>query len=138
MDPTMKIIQHREHKEHIRYSYEYAWNQNAPHNGFSFECDSEGRIDFEKMNPCAKENFQKCKDNSFSKPIVFMGLEETKISYVQERIGLCRCGKEVYLSNFTNTCECGIDYNSAGQELAPREQWGEDTGESLSDILQIK
>lgn len=36
-------------------------------------------------------------------------------------------------------CEgCDRDYNSAGQELAPREQWGEDTGESLSDILQIK
>jgi hypothetical protein len=30
---------------------------------------------------------------------------------------------------------CGRDYNSSGQLLAPREQWGWDTGESLSDIL---
>ena len=56
----------------------------------------------------------------------------------QERIGLCSCGKQVVLEHFTNTCECGADYNTAGQLLAPREQWGEETGESLSDIMRIK
>lgn len=31
-------------------------------------------------------------------------------------------------------CErCGRDYNSAGQLLAPREQWGEETGETAAD-----
>lgn len=45
------------------------------------------------------------------------------------------CGDEIACPNFTNTCECGADYNSAGQHLAPRSQWGEETGESLSDIL---
>ncbi len=34
-----------------------------------------------------------------------------------------------------NTCDCGRDYNAFGQILAPRSQWGEETGESLSDIL---
>ena len=39
---------------------------------------------------------------------------------------------------FTNTCDrCGDDYNSAGQRLAPREQWGEETGESAADILSV-
>lgn len=33
------------------------------------------------------------------------------------------------------TCECGAEYNSAGQRLAPREQWGEETGESYADIV---
>ncbi len=47
----------------------------------------------------------------------------------------CGCGQEVYCSGFTNTCDCGRDYNHAGQQLAPRSQWGEETGESLSDIL---
>ena len=48
------------------------------------------------------------------------------------------CGEKMSLGNFTNTCRnCGADYNSAGQLLAPREQWGEETGESLSDILSI-
>jgi hypothetical protein len=50
----------------------------------------------------------------------------------------CDCGEELELPDFTNTCECGADYNSAGQRLAPREQWGEETGESLSDILSIE
>ena len=48
----------------------------------------------------------------------------------------CDCGAELEIPNFTNTCECGADYNSSGQRLAPREQWGEETGESFSDILQ--
>lgn len=38
----------------------------------------------------------------------------------------------------TDACECGRDLNQGGQELGPREQWGEETGESLSDILGIK
>lgn len=53
-------------------------------------------------------------------------------------IGECSCGYEVELGGFTNTCECGADYNSSGQMLAPRECWGEETGESLCDILRIR
>ena len=53
-------------------------------------------------------------------------------------LGQCSCGEEVLLSGFTNTCDqCGKDYNLSGQELAPRSQWDEETGESLSDILII-
>lgn len=43
----------------------------------------------------------------------------------------------VTLQGFTNTCDCGADYNGSGQRLAPRSQWGEETGESVSDILDI-
>lgn len=50
----------------------------------------------------------------------------------------CHCGSEVVCEGFTNTCVCGADYNFAGQLLAPRSQWGEETGESLSDILNIQ
>jgi len=51
-------------------------------------------------------------------------------------VGECnRCGRDVHLSGFTNTCECGADYNMSGQMLAPREQWGEETGETVADIL---
>jgi len=53
-------------------------------------------------------------------------------------VGKCACGQEVWLSGFTNTCDgCGRDYSIGGQELAPREQWGEETGESASDILSV-
>jgi hypothetical protein len=51
-------------------------------------------------------------------------------------VGECNsCGREVVLFGFTNTCECGIDYNSFGQQLADRSQWGEETGETAADIL---
>lgn len=41
----------------------------------------------------------------------------------------CACGRTVYCSGFTTTCECGADYNWEGVKLAPRSQWGEETGE---------
>ena len=48
------------------------------------------------------------------------------------------CDEELCCTKFTNTCpHCGTDYNSAGQQLAPRDQWGEETGESAEDILRI-
>jgi hypothetical protein len=49
----------------------------------------------------------------------------------------CGCGREVVCSGFTNTCDCGADYNFSGQHLAPRSQWGEETGETADDILDI-
>ena len=50
----------------------------------------------------------------------------------------CACGGEVVCEHFTNTCVCGRDYGFSGQLLASREQWGEETGEHLSDILRIQ
>lgn len=46
------------------------------------------------------------------------------------------CRTHVTLDHhMTNTCDrCGVDYNMSGQRLAPREQWGEETGETYSDI----
>lgn len=55
------------------------------------------------------------------------------------RVGKCVCGEEVEFSRFTNTCDnCGRDYNGSGEELACRSQWGEETGENLSDIMRIR
>ena len=46
------------------------------------------------------------------------------------------CGQPLECPGFTNTCECcGADYNWAGQRLAPRSQWGEETGETAAEIL---
>ncbi len=47
----------------------------------------------------------------------------------------CSCGEEVDCLEFTNTCErCRKDYNFNGALLAPRHQWGEETGEHWSEI----
>lgn len=50
----------------------------------------------------------------------------------------CECGREVECDAFTNTCQCGADYGHSGYRLAPRSQWGEETGESASDILNCE
>jgi hypothetical protein len=47
----------------------------------------------------------------------------------------CKCGEEIICDRFTNTCDCGRDYNFAGHLLAPREFWGEETGETWRDCL---
>ena len=50
---------------------------------------------------------------------------------------ICHCGQEIICSGFTNTCDCGSDYNWNGDLLASHECWGEEAGESISDILRI-
>ena len=55
---------------------------------------------------------------------------------VERKIGMCPCGHKVELLEVTNTCVCERDYDSWGELLAPRSQWGEETGESASDILR--
>ena len=47
----------------------------------------------------------------------------------------CVCGYTLELWEFTNTCVCGRDYSFDGGILAPRSQWGEETGETAADIL---
>lgn len=47
------------------------------------------------------------------------------------------CKEKVFISKaFVSTCGyCGTDYNAVGQKLAPRDQWGEETGENLFDMM---
>jgi len=47
----------------------------------------------------------------------------------------CPCGEDVDCQSFTNECDCGADYNFSGTRLAPRSQWGEETGESWWEII---
>ena len=65
-------------------------------------------------------------------------MERRRVPYGEgrERWAIKCCGQWLLCAGFTNTCgECYTDYNMSGQVLAPREQWGEETGESVSDIL---
>ena len=50
----------------------------------------------------------------------------------------CDCGRWVLCAGFTNTCECGVDFNMSGTRLAPRECWGEETGETANDIIMAE
>lgn len=47
----------------------------------------------------------------------------------------CFCGMRILCGETTNSCGCGRDYGMGGSLLAPREQWGEETGEHPLDVL---
>lgn len=127
----MKIISHSRIENHVSYSLVYDYT-NSPGTGFAFDCDENGRVDVEKMHPAGRANYDACLAGTYN--TVRVGVQKWEHSYRVPTIGECTCGAEVELAHFTNTChECGRDYNGSGQELAPREQWGEETGEHWSD-----
>lgn len=162
----MKILKHRESGTYVRYYLLFNYLGSHDSSGFSFDCDSEGNVDKAKLLPRALQNYKECLTGSKwqwedvqydfsmtdperkSRPIHCTGqwiekklvrsLEKVEIPFTEPAIGLCEhCGRQVSLSGFTNTCECDTDYNMSGQLLAPRSQWGEETGESLFDIMGI-
>jgi hypothetical protein len=48
----------------------------------------------------------------------------------------CTCGEEVLCMFNTNSCGgCGGEYNISGQHLASRSQWGAETGEHPTDVV---
>lgn len=162
----MDLIRHRSVQYVKAYSLHFTLI-GAESSGFCFECDPFGAVDIGKLNPCALDSYKKCREGKVwrledvhyyatqngrgdteYRPVLCTGRwVERQVSHgdVQERdckvvtpgAVRCGCGEEVELHGFTNTCECGCDYNMSGSLLAPREQWGEETGESLSDILSI-
>lgn len=100
-----------------------------------FECDANGNV-FPLEHQAAKNNLARCLQGQDG--ILPMGVSHRSHSYYEAAIGECIvCKRHVTLSGFTNTCDCGADYNGSGQALAHRSQWGEETGESLDDILSI-
>lgn len=103
--------------------------------GYGFECDADGKVK-EEVGTVAHDNYLACLTGEVNgrkiRPSPFVRKYEK--SWRRPKVGECNhCGAEVVLSNFTNTCDCGADYNYAGQELARRSQWGEETGEHWSD-----
>lgn len=128
----MKIISKSERITNVTRTRSFHWND-CPGAGFSFDVDEHGGIIITDGN---RENAEGCLTGRFD--VTDEGIVEYSNTYRQCAVGECEvCKQEVYLEGFTNACQCGADYNSSGQRLASRSQWGADTGESLSDILRI-
>ena len=135
----MKIMHERQRHHETIYLQTYAIRGTGA--GYSFTCDENGEVDVENMNPDARVNYDYCKAgvNERGEIITATGVRKSEHNWVEEAIGKCDdCGRWVELSGFTNTCEnCGADYSKSGQRLAPREQWGVETGEHPADIARI-
>ena len=64
-----------------------------------------------------------------------LGYYENEFFYRESAQIKC-CDVWLSLGKFTNTCSvCSADYNGSGQRLAPRQFWGEETGEHWSECV---
>jgi len=128
MHYIQRYIQRSRTEDGISYSREFKWNDS--HGGFSFDCDSMGNVEVEHKE--GQENYARCIDGSFD--VTDLGVLETKWTRRHRAIIECPyCEEHVVLRNSTNACNCGADYNMSGQRLAPRSEWGEETGEHWTE-----
>jgi len=146
----MKIIQERE--TITKVYYHHMFNHDGDDTGAGlllFDCDENGRPFFSTWNcvtgrwefnsTSAERYYQAVAGEVDGKKVIDHGIQPYTRSWKEPKIGKCECGETVELENFTNTCsQCYADYDSSGNRLAPRSQWGEESGEHLSDILRIK
>jgi len=123
---------------HSEISYRRVFTHgDSEHAGFAFPCDAEGHVDREALPERARANFDRCLAGAID--VVDRGMRVEEHRWTEPAAIRCPCGDEVELAGFTNPCSrCGRDYDGSGALLAPREQWGEETGESLADILRIR
>ena len=129
----IKIITPRQRKEEVHYEREFEW-RDMPGAGFGFPCNKQGVVDIANMQPAGVENYRKCLKGEHN--VIDKGIRSWTNKWTEPAVAECECGHHITLDSFTNTCsKCGADYNFGGQRLAPREQWGEETGETASDIL---
>ncbi|MCY9738176.1 hypothetical protein M5X17_31275 [Paenibacillus alvei] len=120
------IIKEKQRIELTSYSLEYEWND-VKGAGFSFPCDEKGNLITEGLTKRGLENYNACSKGE--KDVKFLGIQKNNYAYTEPAILECDCGDKLSLSGFTNTCQCGTDYNMSGQRLASRRHWGEETGE---------
>jgi len=133
----MKIISHRQRVTVPHYEIFFQYADSKSLSGFGFTATADGKVDTAVLEkkPAALSNYRKCLSGEFAvKPGQFRFWEH---DYIEAAIGKCICGCTVSLDSFTNTCECGRDYNMSGQELAARSQWGEETGETYADLQSL-
>lgn len=129
----MTTIRRAERVEVVTYSRSFAL-RDRPGAGFGFPCDEAGTVDIAALPDEARLSYAMCL--TCPTDIVDEGVRRYVNRYTLPAVLRCGCGREVTLDAFTSECPCGRDYNMSGQLLAPREQWGEDTGESLGDMLR--
>ena len=106
------------------YNYEFTDRQG---NGFSFPCEIDGFVDFDKLTDAAIANFDYCIENQDK--FDFVGVREYHSNYYEPNYGICHCGGTVIFDRHNNylgavQCpKCGQWYNLFGQELLPPEEW---------------
>lgn len=129
----LRIIRDREHREDISHELVFA---SKVHRGcaYAFACNEAGEVLTAQLQPLAVLNLEKARTSPDYYPARVRILRHR---YTIPAAGICECGATVELDGWTNTCECGRDYDSGGGLLAPRYCWGEETGEHYADLARL-
>ena len=131
----MIILRPRKQVETVEYSlcWDYA---EFPGAGLAFPCDEDGNLPpIALLSDAALANLKDIWEHP--EKYVLKGIQLYRHTFWKDAMGRCECGQIVFLEDaIYNCCEgCGRFYNAVGQELSDPVTWGEETGESLSDIL---
>jgi len=127
-----RLLSHRYFAE-SRLTFHVFDRVTHPGSGYAFDCTErpDGTLEYNKPESAARVAALQA-DPAYTD----MGPSTTVHTYAVPAVVECDCGAHVSLFGFTNTCDaCGADYNMSGHQLADRAQWGEETGESVADIL---
>lgn len=118
--------------QHCEVDYYFEFKDQKDNTYYSFPCSEDGVVRFGEMSEIATKNYWKCINKELD--VKFVGIRANRRVWSEPAVLKCDCETHIELADFTNTCEkCGADYNFAGQRLAPREQWGEETGEHWTE-----
>lgn len=130
-----RVIRYRERRESVTYGLFFPHEKGKFSSGFCFDCDEGGNVNVESLNPVARSNYEMCiRDRQGWQQVMTF-----RNSYWDSGLIKCDCGEEIetHSPGADVYCEkCRREYNSSGQLLAHRSQWGKETGETHLDYDQ--
>lgn len=130
-----RVIQHARTEKVVTYRHEFRWADD-PHAGFSFPCQPDGTI--LNRNEAALANHAFCLANAGGR-VIDHGIVREEGELRHPAVIRCDCGRHLdAVGGWQGTVECDRCerlYNTAGQKLNPPHLWGEETGETLSDLI---
>lgn len=117
--------------------YQMYWERTAGGSGYSFPCTVDGVLITDGLCDAALANIRLVDSHpeQFRSPRINRyggGFRREHAVYECD----C-CHAPVECDRFTNTCDCGADYNMSGQRLADRSQWFDGTDECMADIAGL-
>lgn len=131
-----RVTRYREYGTGVAHEWVFAndpkyANDSTPRGGwYGFNADENGVVDRAAITECARNNFDFC---CIMRP--WGHLVERRFDYWLPGLMVCDCLEELEMHGGGRDihCYCGRSYTSSGQLLAPRSQWGEETGETAVD-----
>lgn len=131
---SAKLIRAAYTEERVEYHRSFEWNGDPHGSGYEFPCDKDGNVDVDALNEAGKANYLGCVSGDFN--VTDEGVKVYEWSYRHRAVVECgNCKGHIHLTNFTNPCDCGADYNMSGQRLTNRRSWGEETGEHWTECV---